>query len=75
MMMSKLLSMRDKSSASWLFFEDNNGTVYYSLVSRTGEILKKGQVSISMEAFCDYLQKLGFEYVDALDFARARRKE
>lgn len=75
MMMSKLLSMRDKSSTNWLFFEDNNGIVYYSLVSRTGEILKKGQVSISMEAFCDYLQKLGFEYVDAIDFARARRKE
>ena len=73
--MSKLLSMRDKSSTNWLFFEDNNGIVYYSLVSRTGEILKKGQVSISMEAFCDYLQKLGFEYVDAIDFARARRKE
>jgi hypothetical protein len=70
MMMSKLLSMRDKSSANWLFFEDNNGTVYYSLVSRTGKILKKGQVIISMEAFCDYLQKLGFEYVDAIDFAR-----
>ena len=56
--------MRSKNNGNWLFFEENNTKVYYSLVSRNGETLHKGQTSISMETFMEYMEKIGFEYVD-----------
>jgi len=39
--------------------------VYYSLVSRSGETLRKGNMSISKETFIDYMQRIGFETVDS----------
>jgi hypothetical protein len=41
--------------------------VYYSLVSRNGETLRKGQMSISKETFMEYMEKIGFEYVDSVN--------
>jgi hypothetical protein len=58
---------------NWVFFEDNNDMIYYSLVSRVGKSLRKGQIAISKDAFTDYLVESGFEHANAADFARARR--
>ena len=46
---------------------ENNTKVYYSLVSRNGETLRKGQMSISKETFMEYMEKIGFEYVDSVN--------
>jgi hypothetical protein len=62
---SKLMSMRSKNNGNWLFFGESNNRVYYSLVSRSGETLRKGNMSISKETFIDYMQRIGFETVDS----------
>ncbi|MGH9913560.1 MAG: hypothetical protein ACRD4W_14025 [Nitrososphaeraceae archaeon] len=67
MVSSKLMSMRSKNNGNWLFFEENNTKVYYSLVSRNGETLRKGKMSISKETFMEYMEKIGFEYVDSVN--------
>jgi phenylalanine-4-hydroxylase len=67
MVSSKLMSMRSKNNGNWLFFEENNTKVYYSLISRNGETLRKGQMSISKETFMEYMEKIGFEYVDSVN--------
>lgn len=64
MVSPKLMSMR---YGNWLFFKENNTKVYYSLVSRNGETLRKGQMSISKETFMEYMEKIGFEYVDSVN--------
>lgn len=61
------MSMRSKNNGNWLFFEENNTKVYYSLVSRNGETLRKGKMSISKETFMEYMEKIGFEYVDSVN--------
>jgi hypothetical protein len=63
----KLMSIRSKNNGNWLFFEENNTKVYYSLVARNGETIRKGQVSISKERFMEYMEKIGFEYVDSVN--------
>jgi hypothetical protein len=55
MVSPKLMSMRSKNNGNWLFFKENNTKVYYSLVSRNGETLHKGQMSISKETFMEYM--------------------
>jgi hypothetical protein len=67
MVSPKLMSMRSKNNDNWLFFRENNTKVYYSLVSRNGETLRKGQISISKETFMEYMEKIGFEYVDSVN--------
>jgi hypothetical protein len=67
MVSPKLMSMRSKNNDNWLFFKENNTKVYYSLVSRNGETLCKGQMSISKETFMEYMEKIGFEYVDSVN--------
>ena len=67
MVSPKLMSMRSKNKGNWLFFKENNTTVYYSLVSRNGETLRKGQMSISKETFMECMEKIGFEYVDSVN--------
>jgi steroid 5-alpha reductase family enzyme len=66
MVSSKLMSMRSKNNGNWLFYEENNTKVYYLLVSRNGETLRNGQMSISKETFMEYMEKIGFEYVDSV---------
>ena len=61
------MSMRSKNNGNWLFFKENNTKVYDSLVSRNGETLRKGQMSISKETFMEYMEKIGFEYVDSVN--------
>ena len=39
--------------------------IYYSLVLRTGETLRAGNMEISKENSIDYMQKNGFEYLKA----------
>jgi hypothetical protein len=65
MVSSKLMSMRSKNNSNWLFFEESNNKVYYSLVARNGYLLRKGSMSISKETFIDYMQRIGFETVDS----------
>jgi hypothetical protein len=65
MVSSKLMSMRSRNNGNWLFFEESNNRVYYSLVSRSGGTLRKGNMSISKETFIDYMQRIGFETVDS----------
>ena len=72
MLTDKILSMQSRCG-NWVFFEDNNDIIYYSLVSRVGKTLRKGQISISKDGFTDYLIELGFEHANAADFARARQ--
>jgi hypothetical protein len=67
-MASKLMSMRSQNNGNWLFFEERNNKVFYSLVAHNGETLRKGEMSISKETFIDYMQRLGFEYIDAVNF-------
>ena len=67
MVSPKLMSMRSKNKGNWLFFKENNTKVSYSLVSRNGETLRKGQMSISKETFMEYMEKIGFEYVDSVN--------
>jgi hypothetical protein len=67
MVSPKLMSMRSKNNGNWLFFKENNTKVYYSLVSRNGETLRKGHMSISKETFMEYMEKIGFEYVDSVN--------
>ena len=65
MVSSKLMSMRSKNNSNWLFFEESNNKVYYSLVARNGYLLRKASMSISKETFIDYMQRIGFETVDS----------
>jgi hypothetical protein len=67
MVSPKLMSMRSKNNGNWLFFKENNTKVHYSLVSRNGETLRKGQMSNSKETFMEYMEKIGFEYVDSVN--------
>ena len=67
MVSPKLMSMRSKNKGNWLFFKENNTKVHYSLVSRNGETLRKGQMSISKETFMECMEKIGFEYVDSVN--------
>lgn len=66
-MASKLMSMRSQNNGNWLFFEERNNKVFYSLVAHNEETLRKGEMSISKETFIDYMQRLGFEYIDAVN--------
>ena len=64
MMLAKVCSMINKHDGNYLFFEESNGRIYYSVVSRTGETLRTGEMIISTKKFVDYMQKVGFEYVN-----------
>lgn len=41
-MASKLMSMRSQNNGNWLFFEERNNKVFYSLVAHNGD-LKEGR--------------------------------
>lgn len=63
--MRKIHRLRNKSNGSYLFFDENEDMIYYSLVLRTGETLRAGNMEISKENSIDYMQKNGFEYLKA----------
>lgn len=61
--MCKTGTMRSKNNGSYIFFEDNHSKVYYTLVARNGETLRRGEMSISANTFVHYMESIGFEFV------------
>ena len=40
---------------------EEKGRVYYSLVDRYGNTIKRGDMSLSLAVFIDAIQRIGFE--------------
>jgi hypothetical protein len=64
--MCKIFTMRKKGH--YLFFEENEEKqrIYYSLVNRYGETLRRGDMSLSLINFIDLMKRIGFEEADLI---------
>lgn len=66
--MCKTRTMRFiNGNGNWLFFEESGDKIYFSLVSRNGDLIRKGEMRISQNAFIEAMEAIGFEYVRAGD--------
>ena len=65
--MCKTFTMRSKQG-HYLFFEENEEKqrIYYSLVSRYGDTLTHGNMSLSLPNFVDLMKRIGFEEADLI---------
>jgi hypothetical protein len=59
--------MRSKQG-QYLFFEENEeqGRIYYTLVSRYGDTLRRGNMSLSISNFIELMKCIGFEEADLI---------
>lgn len=64
----KTFTMRKKELGHYLFFEANveKQRIYYSLVNRYGETLRRGDMSLSLINFIDLMKRIGFEEADLI---------
>jgi hypothetical protein len=65
--MCKTFTMKFKQG-HYLFFEENEekGRIYYSLVSKYGDLVRRGDMSLSISNFIELMKRIGFEEADLI---------